>query len=432
MGAGGRLWRSKPARPGIAPFALGDMKAWREGSRELRAAARRLLGEAEAGAAEARAASRLEDMPRLRGRVREVLAGLEAVKLRDTGDAFMSLTDRVERLAVRDDTLALHAEGYGRATMYAKELDKREALPEAARRRVGEWLARDRRWNEELASVAGLAGGSGQSADPAAQREAAGRPAVAEAIRRERERLLRVPEPAHWLRWTGEEPLVPGDRLRVGDGIMEIIVVSAGAAGGMHENDRLQVRILDTAGPDETPGLGAVIPQMAESLVSIGCARAAWSDERLRELELARHRSVPSWLCRLACDEPVPGDRIAWTEDAGEGRVRTVEAKVTARRRRHTLRQPRAPARSHRRLRARRSGSGNRHREDCRRRRRARLFPGRMERRGPPRAHPRPSRASPGAPAGAGEDTGAACRSIRRPWTADVKACIVIGVEVRD
>ena len=40
---------------------------------------------------------------------------------------------------------------------------------------------------------------------------------------------------------------------------------------------------------------------------------------------------MPSWLCRLACDEPVPGDRIAWTEDAGEGRVLTIEAKVAAR-----------------------------------------------------------------------------------------------------
>ena len=316
---------------GIAPFALGEMKAWREGSKELRAAGQRLLGEVDAGAAEARAASRLEGMPRLRGRVREALAGLEAVKLRDTGDAFLSLTDRVEKRAVREDTLALHAEDYGKATMFAKELETLEALPEPARRRVGDWLARDRRWNEELASVAGIAGGFGQSADPAAQREAAGRPAVEEAIRRERERLLRVPEPEHWLRWTGEEPLVPGDRLRVGDGIMEIIVVSAGAAGGMHERDTLQVRMLDVAGPDEPPGLGAVIPRTAESLVSIGCARAAWSDEGLRELELARHRSVPSWLCRLACDEPVPGDRIAWTEDAGEGRVCTIEAKVAAR-----------------------------------------------------------------------------------------------------
>ena len=321
---------------GIVPFALKDMTAWREGSRELRAAARRLLGEEEAGeeeagAAEAKAASRLEDMPRLRGRVREVLAGLEAVRLRDAGDAFMSLTDRVEKRAVREDTLALHAEEYGKATVFAKQLETLEAVPEAARRRAGDWLARDRRWNEDLASVAGLAGGFGQSADPAAQREAAGRPAVAEAIRRERERLARVPEPGHWLRWTGQEPLVPDDRVRVGDGIMEIIVVSAGAAGGMHQNDRLQVRILDTAGPDEPPGLGAVIPRTAESLVSIGCARAAWSDEGLRELELARHRSVPSELCRMPCGEPVQDDRIAWTEDAGEGRVLTVEAKVAAR-----------------------------------------------------------------------------------------------------
>ena len=316
---------------GTAPFALQEAPAWRDGSRDIRTTARRLLGEAGGSAAEAQAAARLAHMPRLRARVKEALDRLEALEAQDRGDAFEAQVDQVEVLAREQDTLALHVEGYGSVTALAEELSEQEALPQAARQRAREWLARGRQWTGDLESVAGLAGGFGQSADPAAQRMAAGRPAVAEAIHRERERLARVTEPEHWLRWTGEEPLVPGDRVRIGDDIMEIIVVSAGAAGGMHENDRLQVRMLDTTGPDEPPRLGAVIPETAGSLVRIGCTRAAWSDERLRDLELARHRSVPSWLCRLACDEPVPGDRIAWTEDAGEGRVRSVEAKVTAR-----------------------------------------------------------------------------------------------------
>ncbi len=316
---------------GAAPFALEQTPVWREASRDIRTTARRLLGEAGGSAAEARAAARLAHMPRLRAQVEETLDRLEALEAQDRGDAFEARADRVEALAREQDTLALHVEGYESTTALAEKLSEQEALPHAARQRAWEWLARDRQWTGDLESVAGLAGGFGQSADPAAQRMAAGRPAVAEAIRRERERLAHVPEPAHWLRWTGEEPLVPGDRVRIGDDIMEIIVVSAGAAGGMRPDDTLQVRMLDTTGPDEPARLGVVIPETAESLVRIGCARAVWSDEGLRALELARHRSVPSSLCRLACDGPVPGDRIAWTEDAGEGRIRTVEAKIAAR-----------------------------------------------------------------------------------------------------
>ena len=323
----------KAREAGMAPFALGDMAPWREGYREIRAAGRRLLGEEEAGAAEARAASRLKDMPRLRGRVRDVLAGLGAVQLRDAGDAFMTLTDRVEKAAVREDALALHAEEYGKATAIAKDLETLEALPEAARRRIGDWLDRDRRWQEELASAARLTGAEGQQAGTDARREAAALPAVAEAISRERERLARVPEPAHWLRWTGEAPLVPGDRVRIdpGDDPMEAVVVSAGQAGGTRPDDELELRILYPAGPDSPPDPGPQVPYLARSITSGGCERAAWSDEGLRELALARQQSVPSELCRTPCGEPVEGDRIAWTEDAGEGRVRTVEAQVTAR-----------------------------------------------------------------------------------------------------
>ena len=50
------------------------------------------------------------------------------------------------------------------------------------------------------------------------------------------------------------------------------------------------------------------------------------------EIALARQLSVPSGVCRLACPEPVEGDRIAWTEAAGlKGEIRTIEAVVATR-----------------------------------------------------------------------------------------------------
>ena len=323
----------KAREAGIAPVLLEDMAAWREGSEDIRAAGRLLLGGAEAGAAEARAASRLKDMPRLRNRVREVLDGLGAAQLRDAGDAFIALADRVEARAVREDTLALHAEEYGQATAIAKDLETLEALPEAARRRVGDWLARDRRWSGDLAAAARLVGAEGRQAGPAARREAAARPVVAEAIRREAARLARLPEPEGAVPWTGEEPLVPGDRVRIGSGrdLVEAVVVSAGQAGGARPDDELELRMLVPAGPASPPAMGPQVPYLARSMAAGGCESAVWSDEGLRELALARQQSAPSELCRTPCAEPVEGDRIAWTEDAGQGRVRTVEAQVTAR-----------------------------------------------------------------------------------------------------
>ena len=41
---------------------------------------------------------------------------------------------------------------------------------------------------------------------------------------------------------------------------------------------------------------------------------------------------MPGPACRLSCPEPVPGDRIVWTEAVGlEGEVQTIEAEVMAR-----------------------------------------------------------------------------------------------------
>ena len=156
---------------------------------------------------------------------------------------------------------------------------------------------------------------------------------MAEVIRRETARLARLPEPGRTIRWTGEEPLVPGDRVRVAEGehMIEAVVVSAGAAGGMRPDDAIQLLILWPGAADAPLRPGVVIPYDAGYLARSGCVRAAWADEGLRELELARHESVPSAFCRLPCTEPVRGDRIVWTETAGEdGQVRTIEARVTA------------------------------------------------------------------------------------------------------
>ena len=315
---------------GVAPVSLEETAAWQDGCAGIRDAGRRLLGETGGDEAEARAARRLADMPRLRGRVREVLDRLDAAEMQDRGDRFEALADEVGAQATEGDTLALHADGYAGATALAEELTSLEALPEPARQRVEGWLARDREW-QEMAAVARLVDAPAKSGDPAASREAAGRPAVAEAIRREIDRLARLPESERTVRWTGEEPLVPGDRLRAGSGagMIEAVVVSAGAAGGLRPDDELQLRILHAAGPNTPLRPGELVAYTAGSLLLAGCERALWSDERLRGLELARHESVPTDFCRLPCDEPVRGDRIAWTETAGEdGQIRTIEARV--------------------------------------------------------------------------------------------------------
>ena len=368
---------------GTAPFTFEDMTAWWDGCGEIRDTGRRLLGGAGADAAEARAAARLADMPRLQGRVRQVLGRLEAAQARDRGDVFEALADRVEELAVEQDTLALYVDEYDHATALAEELESLEALPEAARQRVESWLARDREWREELASIARLTGAQGQQADPAARREAAGRPAVAEAIRRETGRLARLPEPERTIRWTGEEPLVPGDRLRIGagDGMMETVVVSTGETGGMRPDDDLELQILFPTGPDSPPDKGPIVPFNARYMVRSGCARAAWSDEGLRELELARQQSVPSGLCRFALSRTGPwrphrldrGCRVRRPGPHGRGTGNRP-------RRRHPLRQRQAGTGGPRRLRSRGPRGGQPHREDGHRRHGARLLPCRMDR----------------------------------------------------
>ena len=317
----------------LGTSAPGAVPAWRGGSRDLRETARHLLGDSQGDMAETRAAARLEDMPRLAGRVREVLDRLENLELRDRTADFRALAGSVEARGRGQGTLPLHAEGYGSATAMAQALANREVLPDAVRREVGGWLDRDHGWKAELASVRDLTGAQGEQAAPAQRREAATYPAVAAAIQHETDRLARLPILERGVRWTGDAPLVAGDRIafRSGGQVLQAVVVSPGASGGMRESDRLQLAIADPRG-QAAPAGGQIVETGVQSILESRCIRAAWSDAGLRELELARQRSVPSEVCRLACPEPVEGDRIAWTEAAGlKGEIRTIEAEVATR-----------------------------------------------------------------------------------------------------
>ena len=331
---------------GIDPPSPDAVPAWRERSQDLRETALSLLGEAPADTRETQAAASLADMPRLQGRVREVLDRLETLELRDEVAEFQKLAATVERQARRRETLPLFAEGYSHATAMAQTLASRAALPEAPRHEAAEWLDRDRSWKEELASALKLTEAQERDVDraglpealsealPEAFREAACLPAVRAAIGQQTARLARSPAPQRGMAWTGDEPLVAGDRIawRAGRTEHHAAVAFPGNTGGMRASDTLLLRITRPADGTALDDAGRIVEIHARALRDGGCARAAWSDEGLRQLEAARQYSVPSAACRLACSEPVEGDRIAWTEAAGRtGEVRTIEAVVATR-----------------------------------------------------------------------------------------------------
>ena len=392
--------------------------AWRERSRDLRETALNLLGESPADTGDMQAAARLADMPRLQGRVREVLDRLETLELRDEVAEFQKLAATVERRARRQKTLPLYAEGYGRATEMAQTLTSRTALPEAARHEAAAWLDRDRSWKEDLASALKLTASQQQDVDVASLSEAlretlsealretlsetlreAGRlPAVRAAIGQETARLARSQAPEHWTAWTGDEPLIAGDRIawRADGTVHHAAVAFPGDAGGMRASDTLLLRIAGPADGTAPDDAGRMVEMRARDLQDAGCARAEWSDEGLRQLEAARQYSVPSAACPLACPEPVAGDRIAWTEAAGRSEeVRTVEAVVATKTETpdghelalRVIRASGPRARGARRLD--RAGRRGDHR--------ARLLPRLLVRRGPAGAHTRPAEGGPGA-----------------------------------
>ena len=331
---------------GLDPPSPDAVPAWRERSQGLRETALNLLGESPADTRETQAAARLADMPRLQGRVRKVLDRLETLELRDEVAEFQKLAATVERRARRQETLPLYVEGYSHATAMAQTLASRAALPEAARHEAAEWLDRDRNWKEELASALKLTEAQERDVDraglpealsealPEAFREAARLPAVRAAIGQQIAWLARSPAPERWMTRTGDEPLVAGDYIawRAGGTVHHAAVAFPGDTGGMRASDTLLLRIAGPADGTALDDAGRIVEIGAQALWDGGCARAAWSDEGLRQLEAARQYSVPSAACRLACSEPVEGDRIAWTEAAGRnGEVRTIEAVVATR-----------------------------------------------------------------------------------------------------
>ncbi|MDE2905253.1 MAG: hypothetical protein OXQ28_04120, partial [Acidobacteriota bacterium] len=199
-------------------------------------------------------------------------------------------------------------------------------------------LDRDRSWKEELASARKLTEAQEREVDTAglreALREAALLPAVRAAIGQQTAWLAGPPAPERWMAWTGEEPLVAGDYIawRAGGTEHHAAVAFPGEAGGTRQSDTLLLRMVGPADGAALDDAGRIVEISAQPLQDVGCARAAWSDEGLRQLEAARQHSVPSAACRTACSEPVEGDRIAWTEAAGRsGEVRTIEAVVATR-----------------------------------------------------------------------------------------------------
>ena len=319
----------------VEPPSPDAIPVWRERSQDLRETALNLLGESPADTREMQAAvTRLADMPRLQGSVRDVLDRLETLELGDEVADFRKLAATVEGRGRRQETLPLHAEGYTQATAMAQALTSRAALPDAARHEAAAWLGRDRGWEEELASARKLTGAQEQHVDTAGLREAARLPALRSAIRQESALLARSPTPPQWVAWTGDEPLVAGDRIawRAGDEVHQAAVAFPGETGGMRASDTLLLRIVQPAGGTAPDDAGRIVEMRASALRDFRCDRAAWSDEGLRQLEAARQYSVPSTACPLACSEPVAGDRIAWTEAAGRNEeVRTVEAVVATR-----------------------------------------------------------------------------------------------------
>ncbi len=129
---------------------------------------------------------------------------------------------------------------------------------------------------------------------------------------------LRDPEGGHAFEreWWGQEPLAAGDRLQLEQwrdgGRREAVVIWPGVDGGCAPGARVA---LQWAGAD-----GAAEWVAARELAGSGVRRASWSDERLRDVALARGDTAPSGGFSLDCRNGlVPGDRVRWIE-IGEAR----------------------------------------------------------------------------------------------------------------
>ena len=117
--------------------------------------------------------------------------------------------------------------------------------------------------------------------------------------------------------WWGGEPLVAGDRLLLrqppGGPKREAVVLGPGRSGGCASEDVLTLEWVTTAPGDapEMPIQRIPVPTLADC----GVRRADWTDERLREAELARQQPGPSAAFPLDCKrDVVVGDLLRWTE----------------------------------------------------------------------------------------------------------------------
>ncbi len=117
--------------------------------------------------------------------------------------------------------------------------------------------------------------------------------------------------------WKPPQMLVAGDRLRLRpdpeEPAREAIVRGAGWSGGQNRNDMLKLEWLE-AGP-ERANIHRSEWISVRHLEGCSVHRARWSDERLRERELARQKSGSSEEFPMECARDiVVGDLLHWAE----------------------------------------------------------------------------------------------------------------------
>ena len=141
---------------------------------------------------------------------------------------------------------------------------------------------------------------------------------IAEMVATELARL-RDPDAAHVFsrEWWGGEPLVAGDRLLLrqppGGPTREAVVRGPGWSGGCTSEDVLTLEWIATAPGNATEMPIQPIP--VSTLADCGVRRADWTDERLRDAELARQQPGPSAAFPLDCKRDVAvGDLLRWSE----------------------------------------------------------------------------------------------------------------------
>ena len=141
---------------------------------------------------------------------------------------------------------------------------------------------------------------------------------IAEMVATELARL-RDPDAEHAFsrEWWGGEPLVAGDRLLLrqppGGPTREAVVLGPGWSGGCASEDVLTLEWVATAPGNATEMPIQRIP--VSTLADCDVRRADWTDERLRDAELARQQPGPSATFPLDCERDVAvGDLLRWTE----------------------------------------------------------------------------------------------------------------------